>query len=299
MERLHMKSNDPTSKSHRLLLERAHGKFLDEVDKFKHAPFYPIQYKICQKIEDHEWHIPFMGFSISGDTKETINKIHQWYNAAKHWKCWESAILDFELEDAWTIRNIYIESLSQYCLLQASSTRERLGTIATTALHQANLQLIENYDDKLDSDSRGFLSRPAREKQLKRLGIAGNWEEAQSFLTSLNKLDSKDFKEKTHNFRNLASHGIAPRVEIGQTNFFTREIANSTYSAMQPDGSYLVLENPSKKSVFYGFGGTQPLKPSWIIPLIDSEIEKSVEAFNSYNKLLLEITSRLPRREAN
>ncbi|MBB4867288.1 hypothetical protein HNP46_006199 [Pseudomonas nitritireducens] len=293
-----MRCKYPKSKSQRSLLERANDKFLDEMDKFKHEEFYPLQYEICEAIKEHEWHIPLMEISISGDLKEAINKIHQWYNTEKHWKCWERAISSFKLKDAWTIRNIYIESLSQYCLLQPSATRDRFGTIATTALHQANLQLIEKYEDKLDSDKRGFLTRPDREKQLKRLGMVGNWKEAQGFLTSLSRLDDNNYKKKTYNFRNLASHGISPRIEIGETNFVTREITNSTYRSEQQDGSYLVLEDPSKKSVTYGIGGTSPLNPSETLLTIDTEIKKTIEVFNSYKKLLLEITSRLPRTES-
>jgi hypothetical protein len=292
-----MESKAAGVEKHISLLRDANNRFLNELEKSEPMDFYPINYEICKTIQAHTWNIPLMGLSISGDLKEVINKIHLWHNSIKNWKCWESAISNYSILDALTVRGTYIESLSQYCLLQASATRERLGTIATTALHQANLQLIENYADKLESDSRGFLSRSAREKQLKKLGNSGNWKGVENFIENISKIDDDSFRKNTYNYRNLASHGIAPRIDIGETSLFKRAITASTTLVEQPNGSYQLIEDLQKKSITYGFGGTSPIQQLKAISLIESEINKCVLALNSYKTLVIEITSLLPQHE--
>ena len=126
-------------KAQRQLYEKAHQLFQDRLEVFIDKVEYPLPYDLCDQIRTVPWNMPCMDLSISNDLREAINQLHSWYHSLVDWHLWIDVLKKFEGNDAWYIRKRYIEPLAYFCMMQPSSTRERFGSIATNALHQANL----------------------------------------------------------------------------------------------------------------------------------------------------------------
>ncbi|MCP3433772.1 hypothetical protein [Stutzerimonas stutzeri] len=278
-------------KAQRQLYEKAHQLFQDRLEVFIDKVEYPLPYDLCDQIRTVPWNMPCMDLSISNDLREAINQLHSWYHSLVDWHLWIDVLKKFEGNDAWYIRKRYIEPLAYFCMMQPSSTRERFGSIATNALHQANLALLNDYKDQLDQDKRGYLSRSQREKQIRCLGKS--WECCTGFQQALQRLDSKDFSRASYNFRNLASHGIAPRFEQGETNFVKRSIEPWSELVEQADGTYQLVSHPIKKAVCYGVGGTRPLSFQAAYDACAKEYLNALATFHSYQALVRELIQAL------
>jgi hypothetical protein len=278
-------------KAQRQLYERAHHFFMDRLEVFIDTAEFPLSYDLCEQIKAIHWYTPIMGLSIGNDLCEAINQLHSWYQSLVDLSLWIEVLKEFDDEDQWSIRSRYVEPLAFYCMLQPSATRDRFGTIATSALHQANLHVQAGYKDSLDQDRQGFLSRNKREAQLKRLG--SQWSAFQSFLQTLAALDAKEFSQASLNFRNLASHGIAPRFEQGESSFVTRAFVPRSELLEQLDGSYRLVDHPIEKAVSYGFGGTPPLSFQTVHDVCSQQYLKALGAFHAYRSLLREVINVL------
>ncbi|WP_439859129.1 hypothetical protein [Pseudomonas sp. MBLB4136] len=278
----------------RKLYESAHTLFMEKLETFIDKAEYPLSYDLSDEIRKVYWGPAIMELSIANDLKETINQLHCWYGHLVDWSLWIDVLKQFEGEQEWYIRRQYVEHHAFYCMLQPSSTRERFGSIATNALHQASLLLQEGYKDQLDQDEHGYLSRRKREAQVKRLGT--NYTCFAPFLQALTHLDNKSFSTASCNFRDLASHGIAPRFEQGETSFVRRYIKPWSELTKNPDGTAQFVEHPTKKAVCYDFGGTQPLSLQKAYDACWQEYLKAVQLFHAYQTLLRELLSALASR---
>jgi hypothetical protein len=175
-------------------------------------------------------------------------------------------LADYDQNDALALRNHFVEPMVYFCMLQPSSTRDRLAQVATNGIHQANLCTQAGYKDVLDQDRLmpgKFLGRPRTERQLARL--AKHWAGADRLLAALQSLDSESYRQQTFDYRNRASHFIAPRLELGEVQFVTRSIVPATRMVQQPDGSYRQKEIDGKKVVANDLGGIRPLTLNEII----------------------------------
>lgn len=284
-------------KAQRLLYEKAHQLFQERLEVFIDTVEFPLPYNLCDQLCTVRWGIPCMELSISNDLREAINQLHNWYQRLVDWLLWIEVLKHFEGNDAWSIRKRYVEPLAYFCMMQPSSTRERFGSIATNALHQANLTLLSNYKDRLDQDKHGHLNRTQREKQINRLGET--WTCCAAFLQALRGLDSKNFSSASYNFRNLASHGIAPRFEQGETNFVKRSIEPWSELVEQPDGTYQLVPHPTKKTICYGIGGTLPLSYQAAYDTCAKEYLNALTTFHTYQALIRELLQALASKPEN
>lgn len=234
-----------------------------------------------------------MHFQVEGDVRETINLLNKWRRHLLDWEVWMDVLGSFTDHDAWTVRDHFIEPLVFYCMMQPSSIRDLLATVATNAIHHSNRQTIRGYPDKLDQDDGPWLlGRKKKESQVSRIGatLRGTGK----FMGDLAALDSKAYRIFTRNFRNLASHAIAPRFEFGYTNLVTRSIAPANNLVLQGDGTYIPVDDPTKKCVVYGFGGTPPLDLREVLNANTAEYMRAAQAFSSYEVLLIELMGKVP-----
>lgn len=283
-----------TRKAMRDLYESAHRLFMDKLEAFIDPIEYPLSYDLADRIQHIQWGPAFMGLAVANDLREAINLLHSWYGYLVDWSLWIDVLKQFEGEQEWSIRKQYVEQLAYYCMLQPSATRKRFGTIATNVLHQANLILEADYKDSLDQDGNGYLSRKRREAQLKRIGASYTC--FAHFSQVLKHLDNKTFSEASFNFRDLASHGIAPRFEQGETSFVKRTIEPWSELVEQSDGSSLLVDHPTKKAVCYGFGGSQPLSFQQAHDACSKEYLKAIQLFHAYQTLLEELSITITAR---
>ncbi|MDB5909643.1 MAG: hypothetical protein JWP34_3757 [Massilia sp.] len=273
------------------VLADAYRQFLDARQALPWPAGYPIGYALAKKVEEQDWG-PFLSFHVEGDLRETINLLNTWRRHLHDWEIWMGVVDAFADNDAWTIRDHFIEPLVFYCMMLPSSTRDLLAGVATHAIHYANRQTSCSYPDKLaQDDSPRPLNRRKKESQVSKIGT--NWRGTRQFMCDLAALDSKAYRTFTRNFRNLASHAIAPKFEFGYTNMVTRSIVSATNLVRQGDGTYSAVDDPTKKCVAYGFGGTPPLDLREVLNANTGEYRLAAQAFNSYQTLLIELMEKL------
>lgn len=277
-------------------LQDAYLCFLDEREFFEAPPEFPLSYDLCDLVREKKWKcVPFIEIKISEELRETISQLNAWHYNLINLEIWLNVLRRYNEEDKWLILYNLVENIVFFCLFQPSSTRDRLGLIATNAIHYANLSIDPQYKDIMDQDKRKnpnvSLLRSDCEKQLSRLG--NKFVSYTTFEQKLQAMDSEIYRIKTYNFRNLASHRIAPRFEIGHTDFIKRSRVPSSELVQQCDGSYSIIEDPTRKVVSYGIGWTSPLTLNETHRINKEECILAISAFNAYQDLLKELLNNL------
>lgn len=273
----------------RELFEDAYRKFWDFVETQKIPHFKRNSYDLCDLVGNAEWKIPFVGFMVDGELRESINELNAWLRYFEDLKLWLEVLKSYDGEDAWNLRIHFVEPLVRCCMFYPSSTRDRLGQVATNGVHQANLCVDADYKDFLDQDNRKpgkFLHRKEVEAQLARLVTP--WAAGDQLLTALQNLDSETYRQMSLDYRNAASHFIAPRVEFGEVQFVTRRKEHLLEPVKQEDGATQFIENLEKPCVAYGFGGIRPLMLAEIIEVNSQEYGFAVAVLEAYSDLLRE-----------
>lgn len=160
----------------RSLFENAYRRFWDHLES--QTPRYPpFSYDLCASVGKVKWHNPFVDFMVDGELRESINLLNAWIRKLSYLEIWSKVLCDYSEDDAWSLRLHFVEPLVYYCMLQPSSTRDRLGQVATNAIHQINLSPMHGCKDVLNQDKLKpgrFLGRVQMEAQLG--NIAGRWE---------------------------------------------------------------------------------------------------------------------------
>ena len=282
----------------RELFEGAYRKFWDRIESHETPRYQNNPYEICSVVGEAEWSTPFVGFMVDGELHESINQLNAWQRNLADSGVWAAILAEYDENDAWSLRNHFVEPMVYFCLLQPSSTRDRLGLVATNGVHQANLSTQNGYKDVMDQDKRRpgrFLRRNEVELQLKRL--TKGWSNGDRLLAALQRLDSATYRQQTFDYRNQASHFIAPRLELGEVQFVTRRIVPAKHMVQQADGSYRLEEIAGKKAVSYGFGGTRPLTLAEIVEANSREYHFAVAALHAYSDLLREALAQMPVRQ--
>lgn len=284
----------------RHLFEDAYRKFWDRLESqaFR-CP--PLSYDLCGAAKKVNWHMPFINFMVDGELSESINLLNAWGRKLTYLEIWSEVLCDYSEceDDAWSLRLHFVEPLVYYCMLQPSSTRDRLGQVATNAIHQVNLCIVPDYKDVLIQDKLKpgkFLSRAQIETQLGKIG--SRWKHGNRLIEALQRLDSGHYREQTFEYRNQASHFIAPRLEVGEVHFVTRDIIPKTRLVQSADGTYHDEEIEGEKFISYGLGGTRPLTLKEVIEFSLSEYQHAVTILEVYSDLLREAFKKMEKPQA-
>ena len=269
-------------------LEQAFRAFLDAREQLPLAPDFPFRFDLVDEVKSGPWR-GIARLMLADHLNETTNLMNEWWSRLRDWNAWlavHDAIADEQ--EAWWLRRDLIEPLVFWCMLRPSAMRDLFGLIATHAMHQANLVVDRNYRDRLDEDARGRpLKRSSREQQLCRIGE--RWSGCKRFAACLTEADCKAYRDLTFDYRNLASHGMAPRFEFGHTNSVRRAVVPKSEIVLNADGTYSVDESSTKTALSYAFGGTPPLKLREMHAANQSEFDHARAAFEAYRDLLREL----------
>ncbi|HMW18812.1 MAG TPA: hypothetical protein PKN13_13180 [Accumulibacter sp.] len=286
------------------MFEEAYRKFWDFIEAQETPRYRCNSYDLCDLVSKAEWCIPFVGFMVDGELRESINELNAWMCYLDDLKVWLEVLKSYGEEDAWSLRVHFVEPLVRYCMLQPSSSRDRLGQVAANGAHQANLCVDADYKDVLDQDKLRpgqFMSRKKLEAQLARLLKA--WKSGEQLIEALQRMDSETYRQQTYDYRNEASHFIAPRVEFGEVQFVKRRKIPFLEVIKQEDGTARLIKNLEKPRVAYVIGGIRPLTLAEIIEINSQEYDFAVAALRTYSDLLREalpqIAARQKTREAN
>lgn len=272
----------------RRALEQAFRAFLDAREQLPFAPDFPFRYDLVDEVKSGAWRF-MRGEMIADHLQETTNLMNEWWSRLRDWSAWlavHDAIAD--AHEAWRLRLDFVEPVVFWCMLRPSAMRDLFGFIATHALHQANLVVDSNYRDQLDEDAEKWpLKRSKREQQLCRIGE--RWSGYILFAERLTEADCTSYRDLTFDYRNLASHGMAPRFEFGHTDFVLRAVVPKSELVWQADGSFSSEATSGKRTVSYAFGGTPPLKLREMHAANQSEFAHARAAFEACRDWLREL----------
>jgi len=241
----------------------AYKEYIKELSQSEEPSFKYLSYDFSF-LEKESWR--GLGYQlVENELRETTNIINNWLNNLMRWNAWNNVIDEYDdLEKAWSIRNEFLEALVHHCLLQPSAIRDTIVFISTNSFHQVRITCEENYKDYLEGDPKGpnekpiYFSRKKKEGRLMKL--ISHWGGASRFLTSLRLINCKEYQAQTYDYRNRASHAIAPRLELGVTQFVIRSVIQAEEMKKQEDGKYMPIPIEGKMAVRYSFGGIQPLE---------------------------------------
>jgi hypothetical protein len=280
---------------------RALALYADQIDDGSGGPPFDgtlLPYDICPLIEVVQWRLTMVDQLVRGELREFANTLNAWRGELRRWHIWMGVMETFSEEDAWSLQWEFVEPIAFKCLFNPSAARDRFTFVATNAFHQVRLAADETYSDRLDGDPKKagakprFLSRTQSEEQLVRLANA--LAHGAAFVDGVQSLDGEGYRDFTRNFRNLSSHAIAPRFNVGLTNTVTRRVVNATKLVEQRNGTYKEEEIAGKQAVRYGFGGTPPLPMREMFLANFEEFEKARSCFMAYVEVLDTALGALP-----
>ena len=277
-------------------LEAAFSQFLEERrNAYRPSRDFPLPYERCDRVHEGGWHAPGATI-VANDLRELTNLFNAWHNYQMDWAAWLSVCQGYSKDDQWTLLYHLFQTAVFYCMFQPSAMRDRFGTLGTNAIHQANLAVDRTYKDRLPQDetSKAVYGRGFIERQLR--GLGARWSRFGGFYAALGELDQRGYREVTRNYRNLASHWIAPHFEEGITNMVARSIVPWTELVEREPGRFELQEHATRRAVSYGFGGTKPLSLKEMLEANRGQLERAVAAYRAYESLLDEILAALAGR---
>ena len=274
---------------HNTLLRTAFDAYLVQLDCDGLEPSESYLPYDCEQIRYHLWRT--LGAEMVVDElREMTNILNYWLKALRRWGAWNKVITAYGEKDAWDIRSEFFEALAHQCLLQPSATRDALTFVVTNSMHQVRLMLGNGYFDHLEGDPVTHDQRPRnltrRDKEKRLSDLIKLWPEAEQFMTALQQLDDKPYREATSDYRNRSSHAIGPRLGIGTTRTVVRSVEPSTEFTRKDDGTYERTRVAGRMSVCYAFGGTEPLDMVKIFAINLKQFRCARACYESYRGLL-------------
>ena len=260
-----------------------------------------LDYGVCGEVRSVTWAIPLVELLVEGDIRETINQLNSWRRYLNDLDIWRSVLSEYDEEDLLQITHHFVLQLVHFCMHQPAAIRDLLVQVATNGIHQANLTCRDGYRDQLDQDAdarkgrTGFLSRTKAEIQLHRL--LNGWTGGATLMAALQKLDNREYRKATLDYRNRASHFIAPRLMAGQVDIYSRYLVPAMRQVNNEDGSFSFVEMPNEKVVAYGLGGIEPFSLEEILHLNKPQHSYAVEALTAYEAVLREAIGMLGRKD--
>lgn len=279
----------------RELFEIAYRKYWDRAESDSSRQIKLCGYDLCDEIRQAKWYC-MADFTVEGELRETTNLMNSWRLKLLQWEGWLVVLDMYGEDDAWQVRSHFVEPIAYFCMFQPSAARDRIARIATSSIHHANLSIDKSYVNRLDGDDPKFRGRFLRsnvERQLARIG--SRWSVTSKLLDALKLLDSAEHRKRVINWRNLASHYLAPRFELGHVQTVRRSIVPSSSTVEQPDGSFKVALDPEKECVSYGFGGIPPLSLKEMYATNFEQFELALAVHRIYESLIQEFIQELPK----
>lgn len=239
-------------------------------------------------------------WGASGEIGETINTMNAWGSRLHEWAAWNDVVESYENEnDRWELLHHFVEPIAFFCMLQPSSFADRLALTSEFLLHQANQRLSPKEPDRLDQDAHPGkpMRRSDRRKQIGRLGK--RWQQFKPFQQALQALDGADYRYLTRDFRNLFSHSFSPRLMLGFVQRATRSFGPLQEMLLQPDGTILEVDHPTKRAVTYAMNSLEPLALDKAHEANLAEYQRARSAIECFIALVDEMCGQMGQKPAN
>lgn len=277
-----------TPEEHESLLKRAFDAYLSVRGQPGCIPSRPYLPYGTVDLKGLRW--PTMGdMLIEDELRELTNNLNAWLGALRRWHAWQIVMDDYSEDERWELEHEFVTPLATYCLFQPSALRDTIIFVVTNGMHQVLRSVERSYPDRLELDQAPWEkpSYPTRRKKEAQLAhIVARWPEGALLLAALRKLDDQSNRHATSDFRNRASHSIAPRFSRGITRTVTRAVVQATRMEPKGDGYFHAVAVPGQISISYGFGGTDPLDLNQVREVNVQQFEVAVACFDHYVTLL-------------
>ena len=263
-------------------------------------------YDLCEGEElDTAYNVPFVDLQIKNDLRSLINCLNRWVTEARKWQAWIPVLDEYDETDRWDLRIEFVDPIAHQCLLEPSAMRDRLLRALHFLLHHGNMSVNPEYKDVFQADvrtkkmlgrgdaviSERHMSRREFEEDISRL--SHGWDAAHSVIEKLKKLDDESVREVTLDFRNAASHSIAPQFEFGINPYVTRGIRYAQIAENHSDGTVTWNDDKTHTVVSYGFGERDPLQRRQTFQVIRDQVKHAQDAIVLYEALLREVVGRI------
>lgn len=250
----------------------------------------PLPYDPVSGIDGVNWRLPFIERMVEGELQDLTNQLNAWKSSLRRWHAWNKVLLGKDEDARWAIEWEFVESIAFMNMFQPSSIRDCIGFVATNALHQILMVIDPTRKDALAGDPKNPGKSTRRvgrtEKEIQLAKMVKAWPEGQYFMGLLQSIDDDAYEDVTKDFRNRASHAIAPRFTFGEVGFVTRRSVQKMTLEIQSDGLWKEVAVPGKLSVVYGFGGTPPLDMATIWAVNLEQFNLARQCFDAYVSLL-------------
>ena len=267
-------------------------------------------YKLC----DSEgiapnFRIPMVDMQVIQDLQSLINCFNAWVTEMRKWQAWLPILDDFDTAERWDLRIEFVDPIAHRCMLEPSAMRDRFSSALYFLLHHANLSTGTGYRDELEADRSEiaalknvnskprYLQRSRLDEEITKLSVRCSWKTADSVIEKLQLLDDETLRKETLNYRNAASHSIAPRFEMGVIPYVKRQFKFSESRVPRGDGTIAMQEDKTRIVLSYGFGEHEPLQHVQTIQVIRMQVKRARDTLHAYETLLLEVFESIQAKE--
>jgi hypothetical protein len=234
---------------------------------FDYAPYEWVTKK--------NWQGLFMAYSemLDEHAREIANSINELSRYVSILEAWAIRFEQIEDEDKkFTLIVELIEPVAIISINLPYIIRSRFIYSVAHLSHQANRIAKENWIDDFPLDTEVWFDAAN--------DYGSIWKKYGKLKLGLEKIASKSYAKKMHDFRNSYNHRYSPKIEFGVSNLVTRIVSNTG-------------------KVSYGFGETAPLTLSTIVEILKSQHSLAIDAFKNYQKLIGEQIDAIERWERN
>jgi hypothetical protein len=199
---------------------------------------------------------------LNEHARELANSLNEMRQYIVNLKSWSEILDDIEIgEEKHQIIFEFVSPIATLAINLPYVIRSRFFYSIAHLCHQANRFKQSPWCDDLPVDTEIY------QKQADDYGVP--WKKYNKLKCALEKVCNKKYQADTLDFRNKYNHRYSPRIEIGITNLVTRNVDED-------------------KKVSYGFGGIEPLKLKYILPLLIEQYSMCMRAFALYQELVNE-----------
>lgn len=263
-------------------------------------------YDLCKGEElDVGFRVPNANLQVEDDFRSLVNCLNCWITEMLKWQAWIPILDSYDEDDRWQLRIEFVDPIAYRCLLEPSAMRDRFLRAMHFLLHHANMSVNPEYKDvlKADAQSKKALDRgdavscerhmSRREFEAEISVLNKGWSSAESVIERLKKIDGASVREATLDFRNNASHSIAPEFELGIAPCVVRRIKYAQTMEHQGNGTVTWNDDKTRTVVSYGFGHRDPLQHQQTFQAVRAQVKRTRDALEAYGALLKEVVGRI------
>ncbi|WP_422844006.1 hypothetical protein [Acidovorax sp. M2(2025)] len=246
-----------------------------------------------------------VNMQVIHDLQSLINCFNAWVTEMRKWQAWLPILDDYDTDERWDLRIEFVDPIAHRCMLEPSAMRDRFSSALYFLLHHANLSTETGYRDELEADRSEiaalkngkskprYLLRSRLNEEITKLSFRGGWRTADSVIEKLQLLDDETLRMETLNYRNAASHSIAPRFEMGVIPFVKRQYKPADSYAFRGDGASAEPVGQNGFVLSYAYGDHDPLQHAPTFRLMRTQLKITRDTLCAYEALLLEVFERI------